>query len=64
VKRVYPQAVDPDGRVNVASLEKDLDYFKTVSGEVTDKNVTVEQLLDMSFVDAAVKELGPYKPAK
>jgi len=64
VKRIYSQAVDPDGKVNVASLEKDLDYFKTVSGEVTDKAVTVEQLLDMSFVDAAVKALGPYKPAK
>jgi NitT/TauT family transport system substrate-binding protein len=63
VKRVYSQAVDPDGKVNVASLKKDLEYFKEI-GEVTDKAITVEQLLDMSFVAAAVTELGPYKPAR
>ena len=49
--------------VNVASLEKDLDYFKE-TGQVTDKGVTVAQLLDMSFAEAAVKTLGPYKPMK
>jgi len=42
----------PTAKVNVASLKKDLDYFKEVSGEVTDKAITVEQLLDMSFVEA------------
>lgn len=63
IKRIYSQAVDPDGRVNVASLKKDLDFFKE-TGQVTDKAITVDQILDMSFVEAAVKELGPYKPAK
>ena len=44
-----------DGKVNVASLKKDLEFFKEF-GEVTDAKMTVEQLLDMSFVDAAVRE--------
>jgi NitT/TauT family transport system substrate-binding protein len=63
IKRIYSQAVDPDGKVNVDSLKKDLAFFKEF-GEVTDAKMTVEQLLDMSFVDAAGQELGPYKKAK
>jgi NitT/TauT family transport system substrate-binding protein len=63
IMRIYSQAVDPDGKVNVEGLKKDLVFFKDV-GEVTDAKMTVDQLIDMSFADAAVKELGPYKPAK
>lgn len=51
--------VNPDGKINVESLRKDLAYFKE-QGEVK-TNVTVEEALDTSFVDAALKELGPYQ---
>ena len=33
-------------------------------GDVTDPNISVDKLLDLSFVEAVVKELGPYTPAK
>lgn len=50
--------VNPDGRINVDSLRKDLAFFKQI-GDVTGK-VEVDQVVDQSFAEAAVKELGPY----
>ena len=49
---------NPDGKVHEASLRNDLQYFKDeglIQGEVS-----VEQAVDNSFVEAALKELGPY----
>jgi NitT/TauT family transport system substrate-binding protein len=43
------------------SLKNDLAFYKA-GGQIKGK-VTVEQALDNSFVEAAVKELGPYQPA-
>jgi NitT/TauT family transport system substrate-binding protein len=63
VRAAETQAINPDGRVNEASLRKDLDFFKA-QGEVTSREVTLDQLLNNSFVEAAVKALGPYKPAR
>jgi NitT/TauT family transport system substrate-binding protein len=64
-RTIYEQATpngnDPDGRVNVASLRKDLAFFKA-QGLVTG-NVTADEVHDGSFVDAAVKAIGKYKPA-
>jgi NitT/TauT family transport system substrate-binding protein len=59
-RAITPQGTNPDGRVHEESLKNDLVYFKD-EGQVKG-NVTVEQVLDMSFVEAALKELGPYKP--
>ena len=59
---ITPQGTNPDGRVHEASLRNDLAFFKE-EGQVKG-NVTVEQVLDMQFVDAALKELGPYAPKK
>jgi NitT/TauT family transport system substrate-binding protein len=56
----YVQAISPDGRPNDASLRKDLTFFKA-QGDVTDQKISVDTLLDLSFVDQAVKDLGPYK---
>jgi len=52
-------AVNPDGRVNAASLSNDLDFFRQralVSGKVS-----VDQVIDHSFAEEAVRVLGPYK---
>jgi len=55
-----PSAVDPDGKINVASLRKDLAFFK--EEKLIDKtDITADSMLDMRFAEAAVKELGPYK---
>ena len=59
-RSIHTQGCNPDGHLNVDSLRKDLDFYKE-QGEVK-ANVTVEQAIDHSFVDAALKELGPYKP--
>ena len=41
-------------------LKADLDYFRQFG--LIEHPVTIEQSLDLSFLEAAVKELGPYKP--
>jgi NitT/TauT family transport system substrate-binding protein len=56
-------AVDPNGRVNVASLKEDFTFFKA-QGLLNDPNVSVDAAVDLSFADAAVKTLGPYKSRK
>jgi NitT/TauT family transport system substrate-binding protein len=64
-RTIYEQATpngnDPDGRVNLESLRKDLAFFKS-QGLVTGA-ITVESVHDGSFAEAAVKIAGPYKRA-
>ena len=60
LRSIVPHYVDPDGAVGVDSLKKDWAFFK--SQELIRGDVTVDQLIDTSWVDRAVKELGPYKP--
>ena len=58
-KLITPTGMNPDGRVNVASLSDDLAFYteqKLVAGRSK-----MEQLVDHSFADAAIKALGPYK---
>jgi NitT/TauT family transport system substrate-binding protein len=59
-RSISPQGCNPDGAVNEASLNTDLAFYKQ-EGQIKG-NVTVEQALDNSFVEAALKQLGPYKP--
>lgn len=63
IRGIFPHACDPDGRLNLESMRKDLAFFQE-QGLVGDKTAKVDAIVDMSFVEAAVKELGPYKPAK
>jgi NitT/TauT family transport system substrate-binding protein len=60
-RKITPQGCNPDGRVHLPSLRNDLAFF-VEHGDVKEK-VGVEQVIDGSFVDWALKELGPYKPA-
>ena len=60
--RIIPHYVDPDGKVGVESLRKDLAFYKQAG--LVRGDVTIEQIIDTSFVDEAVKELGPYRPKK
>ena len=63
IRASYPHACDPNGDVNLDSMRKDLAFFRQI-GEVTSKDIKVEDIVDLSFVQQAVRELGPYKPAK
>jgi NitT/TauT family transport system substrate-binding protein len=58
-RAISPQGCNPDGYVNEASLKKDFAFYQE-QGWIEGK-VTVEQVIDNSFVAAALKDLGPYK---
>ncbi len=59
IAAITPPASDPAGAIRLDSVRKDLAFFQA-QGEVTNKALTVEQCLDMSFAEAAARELGPY----
>ena len=55
---VVPVGLHPDGRVNVNSLQNDADwYFKR---QYIKKKVDINTIVDLSYVEHAVKILGPY----
>jgi NitT/TauT family transport system substrate-binding protein len=56
---MVPFAVNPNGHVNAVTLKNDFNFFHE-RGLVSGK-VTVDQVIDSSFADEAVKTLGPYK---
>ena len=58
-KAITPTGMNPDGKVNVQSLAEDAAFYKA-QGLITG-DIRVEQVIDESFVEAALKELGPYK---
>jgi len=59
LRSIIPHYVDPDGAVGVDSLRKDWIYYK--EARLIAGDVTVDQILDDSFVAAALKDLGPYQ---
>ena len=59
-RQITAHGCNPDGFVNIPTLATDLDFFKA-TGDIEGK-VTIDQVVDNSFVEAAVKDLGPYKP--
>jgi len=60
-RSITPAAIDPDGRMNMEGLRNDLAFFKEQK-LIQDPNITVERIIDTSFVEKAVQELGPYRP--
>ena len=62
---IYHKAIasvcDPDGKLDMASLRKDLQFFEG-RGDI-DGKVTLDRVVDSSFAQAAVAQLGPYRGA-
>lgn len=58
VRAMYAPAVDPNGAVNVASIQKDLSFFQQ-RGWVP-KSVSLNDVVDTSFAQKAAASLGPY----
>lgn len=54
-----PNAVNPDGAVNIASMNQDISAWKEL-GELQG-SIVAEAAVDRSFVDAAVAQLGKYR---
>jgi NitT/TauT family transport system substrate-binding protein len=61
-QKMVPNGCDPDGRADRPSLEKDLAFYRA-NKFVESDTIGVADVVDDSFVDAALKALGPYKPA-
>ena len=60
--RNFPLAAcNPDGTMNVASLKMDLEVLK--GEKLIEGEVNIDKALDLSFLNAVIKELGPYKKA-
>ena len=60
IKKAFVYYANPDGRPNIDGLKKDLTFFRA-NGDVTSPDVSVDALLDLSFIENAVKQLGPYQ---
>jgi ABC-type nitrate/sulfonate/bicarbonate transport system substrate-binding protein len=50
---------DPNGRVNVASLKEDQEYY--LAAGLQERPVDFDRIVDHSYVDAAVQRLGRYQ---
>jgi NitT/TauT family transport system substrate-binding protein len=59
-KAVRHIGINPDGKLQLGPMQEDIDFY-IKDGLLKDKP-DLTKLVDNSFVDAAVKELGPYKP--
>lgn len=59
LRKITPTGMDPDGRVNSASLQRDLDFY--ASQGLVESKIDVSRIVDMSFAQEAVRTLGPYK---
>ncbi|HLQ31165.1 MAG TPA: ABC transporter substrate-binding protein [Chloroflexota bacterium] len=57
--KAIPSGLRPDGMPNLQSIKDDLDYF-TQKGSVKEK-FDINKYFDLSFVEQANKDLGPYK---
>ena len=58
-KSITPTGMNPDGKVNVDSLAADLAFYKEQG--LVEADVKIEQIVDHSFVEAALQRLGPYR---
>jgi len=58
-KAITPTGMNTDGRVNVESLAYDLAFYRAQG--LIRGNVSLDEVVDSSFAEAAVKELGPYR---
>jgi NitT/TauT family transport system substrate-binding protein len=58
-RAIVPNAVDVNGRLDLANLRADLTVFR--GANLIEGNPTVEEVVDTSIGDAALKILGPYR---
>jgi NitT/TauT family transport system substrate-binding protein len=58
-KKMRVPGINPNGQINLASLQADLDFF--IEAGVVKAKIDLPKLIDSSFAETVVKELGPYK---
>jgi len=59
IERLVMPGLHPDGKVNADSLNASQQYFVAKGSQ--QKAVDMAKVVDLSFVDAAVKQLGAYR---
>jgi NitT/TauT family transport system substrate-binding protein len=57
-RAITPTGMNPDGRVNTQSLADDLHFYAEQG--LVDRSFRLDEIVDQTYADAAVKELGPY----
>src|ERR1700689_777187 len=57
-RAIVSQAIDPDGALNMPSLQMAWQFF--VDTKQIDGTVKVDDVVDLSYAHAAAKQLGPY----
>jgi NitT/TauT family transport system substrate-binding protein len=60
-RQIAPNACNPNGVVNVESLKKDLEFFRQQK-LIESHNISVESVVDHTFVQKVIQELGLYRP--
>jgi NitT/TauT family transport system substrate-binding protein len=58
VTEMYAPAVDPNGMIQVKSMQTDLDFFRE-QGWVK-QPIDLDKVIDMSIAEKASADLGPY----
>lgn len=58
-ERMHMAGPDPNGRIARQSVQLDLEYFRQ-NGLYTDAT-TLDDVLDPTYVEAALQQLGPYE---
>ncbi|MBM2809446.1 MAG: transporter, substrate-binding protein, aliphatic sulfonates family [Chloroflexi bacterium] len=59
VEATIPAGVNPDGYLNVDAIEHDLRWYQ--DGGFLSDSVPLDGLIDHSYIEAAIAELGPYR---
>jgi NitT/TauT family transport system substrate-binding protein len=54
-----PPYMEPNGALNMTTLQTDLDYFKELG--LVKKDATLARVIDRSFAEAAAAQLGPHR---
>lgn len=63
LKKMTPFAVNPDGGVNRDALRNDFNFFAS-RGLIDPSKVSVDRVVDNSFVEQSLRTLGPYAVGK
>jgi len=57
-RAIISQAVDPDGKLDMPTLQMSWQFF--LNSKLIDGSVKVDDVVDLSYVHDAAKKLGPY----
>ncbi len=55
-----PLGINPDGHLNVEDVAADLGWYQEQG--LLDQSISIDRVIDHRFLEAALRELGPYEP--